>query len=74
MKNVHVRGIMCVHVLRVAGESLLHRDQVSLLEKQVAELREQLLAKDAIVEEAKAEMELLIKTHKAAMKVSWKEV
>ena len=65
---------MCVHVLCVAGESSLHRDQVSLLEKQVAELREQLLAKDAIVEKAKAEMESLIKTHKAAMKVSWKGV
>ena len=63
-----------MHVLCVAGESPLHKDQVALLEKQVAELREQLLAKDAIVEGARAEMESLIRTHKAAMKVSGKGV
>ena len=52
------------------GESLQDRDQVALLEKQVSELREQLLAKDTVVEQVKTEMESLIKSHKAAMKVS----
>lgn len=68
-RDVHVRVFMCAH-LCVVGESSLLRDQVALLEKQASELKEQLQAKDTAVENAKSEMESLIRTHKADMKVS----
>ena len=57
--------------LCVAGEGSQHREQVALLEKQVAELKEQLHAKDTVVEETKTKMESLMRSHKADMKVHW---
>lgn len=58
----------------VVGEGSLHRDQVALLEKQVAELKEQLHTKDTAVEETRTQMESLIRSHKADMKVNRKIV